>query len=198
MTELPRNIDKWQICEPVSNKAGGKTAAILDERGGPITLSTGILRSPFDASGFQDPESSRVSLCLEADSELMYWCTELDEQILKLCCRQSKLLFGKDVVIVSDLRPLYYSAIKPNEKYGSHLFKTKMNKIGKGAVRVWNKGGLPREMPESWQGLHLQARVVLKSLWVQSRNFGLTFEVSDAMICSEAEPSTCPFSPLED
>ena len=198
MTELPGNIDKWQICEPVSNKAGGKTAAILDENGGPITFTTSILRSPFDASGYSDPEASRVGLCLEADSALMSWCSGLDEQILKLCCRQSKPLFGKDVVIVSDLKPLYYSAVKPNEKYGTHLFKMKMNKIGKGAVRIWNKGGLPREIPETWQGLHVQCRVVLKSLWVQSRNFGLTFEVSDAMICSEAEPSTCPFSPLED
>ena len=73
----------------------------------------------------------------------------------------------------------------------------KMNKAGKGAVRVWNKGGLAREMPETWQGLHIQARVVLKALWIQSRNFGLTFEISDAMICSEAEPSTCPF-PVDD
>ena len=74
----------------------------------------------------------------------------------------------------------------------------KMNKAGKGAVRVWNKGGLAREMPETWQGLHIQAPVVLKSLWIQSRNFGLTFEISDAMICSEAEQSTCPFQASDD
>ncbi len=133
MTQLPGNIDKWQIREPVSNKVGGKTAAILDENGGPIVFIT-CGRSPFDASGYSDPEASRVGLCLEADSSLVSWCSGLDEQILKLCCRQSKLLFGKDVVIVSDLRPLYYSAIKPNEKYGTHLFKMKMNKVGKGAL----------------------------------------------------------------
>ena len=67
-----------------------------------------------------------------------------------------------------------------------------------GAARCWNKGGLAREMPESWQGLQIQARVVLKSLWTQSRNFGLTFEVSDTMICSEADPVTCPFHALDD
>ena len=195
---LPQNIEKLQICEPVANKAGGKTAAILDEKGGPISFTTNILRSPFDASGYNDPDASRVSLCLEADEELVEWCTELDAEILKMCRQQSRMLFGKEVYMESDLKPNYYSAIKQNEKYGTHLFKMKMNKVGKGAVRIWNKGGLPREMPETWQGLHLQARVVLKRLWIQSRNFGLTFEISDAMVCSEAEPSTCPFRVDED
>ena len=195
---LPHNVDQWQIHEPVANKAGGKTAAILDDKGGPISFTTSVLRSPFDASGYNDPDASRVSLCLEADAELVEWCTELDAEILKLCRLQARKLFGKEVYLESDLKPNYYSPLKTNEKYGTHLFKMKLNRIGKGAVRCWNKGGLAREMPESWQGLQIQARVVLKSLWIQSRNFGLTFEVSDAMICLEADPVTCPFHALDD
>ena len=70
----------------------------------------------------------------------------------------------------------------------------KMNKVGKGAVRVWNKAGPAREMPESWAGLQIQARVVMKSIWLQSRSFGLTFEIADAMVCSENESATCPFA----
>ena len=37
---LPDHMDKWQVCEPVTNKAGGKTACILDEQGGPVVLTT--------------------------------------------------------------------------------------------------------------------------------------------------------------
>ena len=196
---LPHNVDQWQIHEPVANKAGGKTAAILDDKGGPISFTTSALRSPFDASSYgADTDASRVSLCLEADAELVEWCTELDAEILKLCRLQARKLFGKEVYLESDLKPNYHSPLKTNEKYGTHLFKMKLNKVGKGAVRCWNKGGLAREMPESWQGLQIQARVVLKSLWIQSRNFGLTFEVSDAMICLEADPVTCPFHALDD
>ncbi len=95
------------------------------------------------------------------------------------------------------MKPNYYSGLKENEKYGTTLFKCKMNKAGKVAVRVWNKAGLAREMPESWAGLQIQARVVIKSIWLQSRSFGLTFEIADAMICSEAEPATCPFAAQE-
>ena len=190
---LPQSIPKWQMCEPVTNKAGGKTAAVSDENISPICFTTSILKAPFDASSYNDPDASRVGLCLEADKQLSEWFQNLDAEMLKLCRQHSLKLFGKQVYMESDLKPYYYSALKENEKYGTQLFKMKMNRTGKGAVRVWNKGGLTREMPESWQGLQIQARVVLKSIWIQSRNFGLTFEISDAMICSEAEPTTCPF-----
>ena len=96
---LPKNIDKWQIHEPVANKAkaGGKTAALLDETGGLICFTSAVLRSPFDASGYNDPQASRVSLCVEADGELVEWCTELDAEILKLCRQHSRKLFGKEI-----------------------------------------------------------------------------------------------------
>ena len=197
MGQFPRNADKWQICEPIVNKAGGKTAAILDENGGPICFTTGILRSAFDASAYNDPDATRVSLCLEADAELSGWLLELDAELLKLCRINSQKLFGKQAYLESELKPNYFSALKSNEKYGTTLFKIKMNKVGKGAVRVWNRAGLAREMPESWAGLQIQARVVIKSIWLQSRSFGLTFEIADAMICSEAEPATCPFAAHE-
>ena len=193
MGQFLRNVYKWQICEPIANKAGGKTAAIPNENGGPVSFITCFLRAPFDASGYNDLDASRVGLCLEADAELLEWLQDLDAELLKLCRVNCMKLFGKQVYLESELKPNYYSALKSNEKYGTTLFKMKMNKVGKGAVRLWNKAGLAREMPESWAGLQIQARVVIKSIWLQSRSFGLTFEIADAMICSEAEPATCPF-----
>ena len=68
-----------------------------------------MLRSPFDATGFQDPEASRVSLCLEADEELVEWCVELEAEILKMCRQQARKLLGKEVYLESDLKPNYYS-----------------------------------------------------------------------------------------
>ena len=101
MHEFAPNFQEWQICEPVANKAGGKTAAILDEKGGPISFTTDTLRSPFDASGYNDSDASRVSLCLEADEDLVEWCAELDAEILKMCRQQARKLFGKDVYLES-------------------------------------------------------------------------------------------------
>ena len=106
-------------------------------------------------------------------------------------------LFGQQVHLESDLKPNYYTALKDNQKYGTTLFNINMNRVGKGAVRIWNKAGLAREMPESWAGLQIQARVVKQSIWLQSRTFGLTFEIADAMVCSDAGPATCPFAAQE-
>ena len=99
------------------------------------------MKSPFDASSFQDADATRVSLCVEADAQLCEWLQELDVQFLKLCRINCQKLFGKQVYLESDLKPNYYSALKDNQKYGTQLFKMKMNKVGKGAVRAWNKRG---------------------------------------------------------
>ena len=131
MGQFPRNVDKWQLCEPIANKAGGKTAAILDENGGPISFTTGILRAPFDACGYNDPDATRVGLCLEADAEFSGWLQELDAEVLKLCRIHSQKLFGRQVYLESELKPNYYSPLKDNQKYNASFFKCKFNKVGK-------------------------------------------------------------------
>ena len=114
--------------------------------------------------------------------------------MLKLCAQHSRKLFGKDCT-ANDRASGYFSPLKRNDKYGNVLFKMKMNTIGRGCVRVWDKNGLKREPPDNWQGLHLQAQVILKSIWIHgNRSFGGTFELTDAMIHAEAEAATCPFT----
>ena len=197
---LPVNFAEWQICgEPVASKSGGKTAAILGAKGEPICFTLPALHSPFDASAYNDESATRVNLSLDIDSENQYivdWCATLDTWLLQYCSKNCRRLFGKDYLSMSELRPLYYSPLKANEKYGTHLFKMKLNKgTGRHAVRIWNKGGLKRDPPESWAGLTVQARVVLKCMWLQgSRSFGLTFECADAMITGEGTTEECPFA----
>ena len=141
MGQFPLHVQKWQICKPIANKAGGKTAAILDEHGGPISFTTGILRAPFDASGYNDPDATRVGLCLESDAQLSEWVQELDAELLKLWRINSQKLFGKQVYLESELKPNYFSALKSNEKYGTTLFKMKMNKVGKGGGASLEQSG---------------------------------------------------------
>ncbi len=172
---------------------------MLGAKGEPICITLPILRSPFDASAYNDEAATRVNLSLEVDSEnkdIVDWCEALDTWVLQYCSKNSRRLFCKDYLSTSELRPLYYSSLKANEKYGTHLFKMKMNKgMGRYAVRIWNKGGLKRDPPPDWSGLQVQSRVVLKSMWLQgSRSFGLTFECTDAMITGEEQMADCPFA----
>ena len=196
---LPNEFAKWTICDPVPSKSGGRTCAILGAKTEPIVFTLPPLKSPFDALGCNDPDAERVNISLEIgpeNEEIVTWVKELDSQIIKLCKQNSNKLFpGKDIYLESDLKPMYFSPLKTNEKYGTHLFKCKLNKrTGRHACRVWNKSGLARESPESWQGLTVQCRVVLKSLWLQSRTFGLTFEVVDAMVAEDQVSHECPFA----
>ena len=196
---LPTKFAEWTICEPQASKSGGKTAAVLGPKGEPICFTLPALRSPFDASAYNDPDATRVNLSLEIGSEqqdIIDWCASLDAWVVQYCSKNCRRMLGKDYAMESELRPLYYSPLKANEKYGTHLFKMKMNKgTGRHAVRIWNKGGLKREPPPDWAGLTVQPRVVLKSMWLQgSRSFGLTFECTDAMIAGEGVPVDCPFA----
>jgi hypothetical protein len=69
-----------------------------------------------------------------------------------------------------------------------------MNKAGRGTVRVWNEAGLARSQPASWQECVVQTRAVLKGIWFQGRNFGLTWEATDVLLKSEGDAvMECPF-----
>ena len=189
-------IADWQILEVQPTKSGGKSATIVGPKCEPICITFPALKSPFDASAYNDESASRVNLTLEvSDNEIIEWFAALDIWVIQECSKNCRRLFGKDYISSSELRPMYFSPLKSNEKYGTHLLKLKMNKIGKHSVRIWNKGGLPRESPECWADLQIQVRVVLKSLWLQgNRSFGLSFECSDAMIVGEEPTKTCPFT----
>ena len=182
---LPADSDSWKIGVPVQNKAGGKSATILDQGGSPVIMFTAPMRVPFDAQGFQDADATRVNLCLEANAELIRWVAEVDQQILARLEGRALEVFGKKLS-VEELRANYHSAIKEADKYGSQLLKIKMNKS-------WNEMGVLRPMPATWQDCTVQVRATLKGLWIQGRSFGLTWEVVDALVAAEAAPAECPF-----
>ena len=89
----------------------------------PVSFTRDILRWQFDASGYNDPDASRVGSRIETDARLSEWLQELDAEILKLCRINCQKLFGKQVYLESELKPNYYSTLEQDEKYGKTLFK---------------------------------------------------------------------------
>ncbi len=189
---LPVDYDSWTIGAPVANKAGGKSATILDQDCSPILLFTAPLRVPFDAQGFQDDTATRVNWCLDASPEISTWDAGVDRQIRAKLEVRALDFFGKKLS-PDELRANYHSAVKDADKYSSQLLKLKMNKSGRGTVRVWNEAGIMRPMPATWQDCTVQAKAVLKSVWIQSRSWGLTWEAVDVMIQTEDAVMECPF-----
>ncbi len=151
-----------------------------------------LVRGAFETQGLEEDDAPRVNLCLEAAAELISWVAEVEKQIRAKLEGSALEIFGKKLS-VEELRANYHSAIKEVDKYGSHLLKIKMNKSGRGVVRVWNEMGVLRPMPATWQDCTVQVRATLKGLWIQGRSFGLTWEVVDALVAAEAAPAECPF-----
>ena len=65
-----------------------------------------------------------------------------------------------------------------------------------GVIRCWEKtedGIKRRELPqvEDWRNARLEAAVSLSSLWLQSKSFGLTLTITDAVV--ESGEVECPF-----
>ena len=190
---LPQDYQSWKLQPAVPNKAGGKSAGITDVDGNPVTLFTAHCRVPFDAVGFQDPEASRVNLAMEANPEIVSWVQGLDAHMVALLASRSQVYFGK-VLSEAEVRANYHSCIREEDKYGSRLLKLKMNKAGRGTVRVWNEAGLARSQPASWQECVVQTRAVLEGIWFQGRNFGVTWEATDVLLKSEGDVvMECPF-----
>ena len=112
---LPIDFANWQICEAQTSKSGGKTAAVLGAKGEPICFTLPALRSPFDASAYNDETATRVNLSLEVDPEnqdIVEWCEALDSWVLQYCSKNCRRLFGKEYLAISELRPLYYSPLR--------------------------------------------------------------------------------------
>ena len=88
---LPQDFQSWKLQPPVPNKAGGKSAAITDVDGNPVMLFTDPCRVPFDAVGFQDPEASRVNLCLTANQDIVNWVQGLEAHMVALLASRSQV-----------------------------------------------------------------------------------------------------------
>ena len=58
-------------------------------------------------------------------------------------------------------------------------------------VKIW-QDKKPREAPETWTGASVNARILIKSLYLMGGNIGVTFEVSDVEIV-DLPTSSCPF-----
>ena len=145
---LPQDYQTWKLQPPVPNKAGGKSASITDADGSPVMLFTDPCRVPFDAQNFQDPEATRVNLCLESTEAITSWAQGVDDHMVTLMASRSQVFFGK-VLSEAEVRASYHSAVKEADKYGSQLLKLKMNKAGRGTVRVWTEAGFQRSQPQT-------------------------------------------------
>ena len=167
----------------------GKTAPIL-HKGTQFIRQFDEVEAAFNASAFNEPEANRVNLCMRTTSSIEDWITEFEHWLLDYCTSNSMRIFGKELTR-DGVAFMYTPLLKMSDKYPS-TWKVKLNKTGRQACRCWDKNTrLKREQPDDWRDCRIIPRVWIKSLWIQSKSFGVIMELTDAVL-SESGPKECP------
>jgi hypothetical protein len=169
----------------------GKGAKVtpLTSNGGILKWTPGPLQILFQPKAFNDPTATRVSVCFKSTSEIEDYIEQLEAWILKEVSSNPQMYLGQ-ACSEAQVRERFTSALKTSEKGCKHL-RAKMNLAGKGQVRVWDENRRPRQAPEDWTMCEVQPCLIIKGLWVMSKDFGLLIEMADALVSESSQ--LCPF-----
>ena len=184
------DFDRLTIGDLATSGKGAKSAPFLYGKDAVVWQPPCTMSVAYEPGVFSGEDVSRVNLCLRPDENVQGHLVELDEWVVRAVAASSERLFGRPQT-EDQVRARYAGSLKVSDKGYPPVLKCKMNKDGKGAVRIW-RDKKPGVFPEVWSGCSVDCRIILKSIYFMGANFGLTFEVTDVSI--EAEPiSECPF-----
>ena len=170
---------------------GGKQLPALYIDGSPVAFQPeALLEVPFEPSAFNDPEATRVTLCLIPTEDLCETIKELDAWVLESLIANPTNLLGL-TLSAEQIRERYVSSIKVSEK-GYKTLRAKMNKAGRYALQCYTPDKEKRPHPVPWRGCSVQARLVFKGLYVMGREFGSIIEATHALVYDDAGDA-CPF-----
>ena len=169
----------------------GKGAKItpLTSKGETLKWTLGPSQILFHPKAYNDPTASRVSVCFRSTSEIEEYVHELEAWILNEVSSNPQMYLGQ-TCSEAQVRERFTSALKTSEKGYTHL-RAKMNLAGKGQVKCWDEYCKPRPPPDDWTSCEVRPCLVIKGLWVMSKDFGLLIEMPDALVSETV--NACPF-----
>ena len=144
----------------------------------------------FEPSAFNQPEATRVNLCLSVTPAVASALQELDEWCINTLATESLRLLGSQLT-VQEVRNRFQPTLRTHEASGSTSLRLKMNLSGRAAVRIWTPMGTQTAAPPSWSHSSAKCRIRLKGFWLMAKEIGLVAECTDLQLdTAEAE---CPF-----
>ena len=145
----------------------------------------------FEPSAYNQPDATRVNLCLSVTPDIASSLADLDEWCVTTLAAQSPKLFGSQLS-VEEVRHRFQPTLRTYEATGSQSLRLKMNLSGRAAVRIWNPMGTQISAPPCWSQCSAKCRIRLKGFWLMGKNeIGLVAECLDVQLdTAEAE---CPF-----
>ena len=168
---------------------GAKQVPLFYENDKSIFTQIGPLQVLFDPSAFGDPSASRVNLCLPTNENVEETLQELDLRIIELLAGDSARYFGTQISEAQIIERMQPSVRVSDKGYKSCRFK--MNITGRNRVQIYNLDREVTEAPESWVGSNCTAKVLVKSIWLMAKEWGVLYEAQAVQL--DVQPAECPF-----
>ena len=144
----------------------------------------------FEPSAFNQPDATRVNLCLSVTPAVASALQELDEWCINTLAAESSRLLGSQLS-VEEVRNRFQPTLHTHEASGSQSLRLKINLSGRAAVRIWTPVGTQTSAPPSWSQSSAKCRIRLKGFWLMAKEIGVVAECTDIQLdTAEAE---CPF-----
>ena len=168
---------------------GQKSIPVFGADGKPIYLFPDSMDIPFNASAFQNPDASRVTLCMNPTDRLMEQIHEIEKNVKSQLVSRLQELFGAQSAILQKQDEWFQSTIKTNKGY--QTLRTKINLTGKYQTRVWNPRREALPLPSDWSAFQVRPKLWIRSVWIMGKECGLVIDCQDAQL--EEIQRTCPF-----
>ena len=144
----------------------------------------------FEPSAYNQPDATRVNLCLSVTPSVAASLTELDEWCVNTLAAESSRLLGSQLS-VEEVRNRFQPTLRTHEASGSQSLRLKINTSGRTAVRIWNPMGTQISAPQSWSQCSAKCRIRHKGFSLTAKEIGMVAECTDVQLdTAEAE---CPF-----
>ena len=144
----------------------------------------------FEPSAYNQPDATRVNLCLSVTPAVVSSLRDFDEWCVNTLAAESPRLLGS-VLSAEEVRNRFQPTLRTHEATGSQSLRLKMNTTGRAAVRIWSPVGTQISAPPSWSQCNARCRIRLKGFWIMAKEIGVVAECTDIQLdTAEAE---CPF-----
>ncbi len=168
---------------------GAKQVPIFYTNDKSVFLQLGPLSTLFEPSAFGDPAATRVNLVLTTNEIVEETLSELDRRVVELLAADATKFFGTALTEAQILERMQPSLRVSDKGYKS--CRMKMNITGRNRVQIYDMNKMPCEAPENWIGTNVTARLVVKSVWLMNKEWGILYEAQAVQV--DVQAVECPF-----
>ena len=193
MSSASANIDTASLAlgDVVTTGKGAKQIPLSAIGGEPVIWKPkDALTVLFEPSAYNQPDATRVNLCLSVTPAVVSSLQDFDEWCVTTLAAQSSKLLGSQLS-VEEVRNRYQPTLRTHEASGSQSLRLKLNLSGRAAVRIWNPMGAQTSAPPCWSQCSAKVRIRLKGFWLMTREIGVVLECMDVQL--DTAVAECPF-----